>query len=194
MKSVKITLLLFLLTELSVCWSARHRHRTRGAHLRFQSVTTQEIVRLKTKKLKALELAVDSKIAKESGQQTMSLKEKVSLKMKYLKSKTERELKEIEEKQLVMEEKKKRRASHLKSLFALRKMKMMNIDSNLESMRRGNTRHKRFGYSRKLMKRYLESRIQKRFTFSDLLSKEILLLLVFGEWGIHELLIENEIL
>lgn len=183
MKSVKITLLLFLLTELSVCWSARHRHRSRSTHLRFQKLKMQEMVRLKTKKLKALERAMDAKIAKESGEKTMSLKEKVSLKMKYLKSKTERELKVIEEKQLVMEEKKKRRASHLKSLFALRKMKMMNIDSNMENMRRGNTRHKQFGYSRKLMKRYLESRIQKRFTFSDLQSKEVLLCLVFGEIG-----------
>lgn len=96
-----------------------------------------------------------------------------------MKSKTPRELKEIEERELVQEEKKKRRASHVKSLFKLRREKMMNINSNLEDMRKNKSRHKKFGYSRKLMKRYLESKIQKRFTFADLQSKFFLFCFLF---------------
>ena len=140
-------------------FQVRHRHKNKGGKPLFRKIKKTEMLRLRQKKLYALEKAIirrrDSK-SQKAPLLSRKLTDGVNLSSKQQKGR-----------ELYLKKQNKPRNAHVKNTFVLRENQSMNIQGNIKKMKSSH-KYKRHSRNRlhknKIIKRYLSSKINKKFS------------------------------
>ena len=135
-----------------------HRHKNKGAKPMFQKIKKKEQIRLRQKQLYALEKKILKRRNKKAQEGSL-----LSRKLKGL----HLSAKQQKGRELFLKKKPNSKVLKLKNTFVLRENQAMNIKSNIKKMKslRKSGKHHHFGFNNKIINRYLQSKIKKKFSF-----------------------------
>ena len=149
-KLVVITLIFSSLNSFAV----HHQHKTYGGKDRFTKIKKAEALRLNAKRM----LKIKNIIAlRHQGKHTKTLSDIIPLKLSLMLSAAQKKGREL----FLSKQEKPKEPSRTRNLYILRKHNGMTIHSNIKKMKTSHHKHYRNGYNKKLVRRYLESRILK---------------------------------
>ena len=137
-----------------------HRHKNKGAKPMFQKIKKKELIRLRQKQLYSLEKKILQRRNKKAA--------KGSLLSRKLKLGVHISAKQQKGRELFLKKKPNSKVLKLKNTFVLRENQGMNIKGNIKkmkSLRKSGKHTHHFGFNNKIINRYLQSKIKKKFSF-----------------------------
>ena len=162
MKYIYLILVCLALTMEMSSFMVHHQHKNKGGKPMFQKIKKTERIRLRQKKLYALEKKILQKRhrkAQKGSPLSRKLMKGVHISQKQQKGR-----------ELFLSKKPNNKILKLKNTFVLRHNNGMNISGNIKKMknqRKNGKHHKHFGFNNKIINRYLESKITKKFSIDQ---------------------------